>query len=84
MSDEVLSFSELAQSVKPGEYRHFKGGMYTVLGIARHSEDHSQEFVVYKAHKTGDLWVRPLSMFVEQVQRDGYKGPRFEYIETKT
>jgi hypothetical protein len=66
--------------LKPGIYKHFKGGMYTVLGVARHSEDETQEFVVYKSQKTGYLWIRPLKMFLEEVDRDGYKGPRFKYI----
>ena len=55
----------------PGRYRHFKGGEYEVLGIARHSE--TQELlVVYRPlyNETG-LWVRPVSMFLETVEHDG-------------
>jgi hypothetical protein len=69
--------SERARSLKPGIYRHFKGDEVKVIGVARHSEDHGQEFVVYD--HDGTLWVRPLSMFLENVERDGYKGPRFTF-----
>jgi hypothetical protein len=73
------SLSEAAQSLKTGAYRHFKGGIYTVLGVARHSEDPTQEFVVYK-NKDNKFWIRPLAMFLEHVDRDSYSGLRFIYI----
>jgi hypothetical protein len=61
----------------PGQYRHFKGGMYTVVGIATHSET-GEQLVVYRAlHGEGTLWVRPLSMFVENVTHEGKSKPRF-------
>jgi hypothetical protein len=83
MSSEILEPSELAKSLKPGKYRHFKGGEYEVLGVARHSENHTQELVVYKSLKTGSLWVRPLLMFTEMVEKPelNYSGPRFYLIE---
>ncbi|OGZ53333.1 MAG: hypothetical protein A3B25_03805 [Candidatus Ryanbacteria bacterium RIFCSPLOWO2_01_FULL_48_26] len=63
-----------------GKYRHFKGKEYRVIGIAQHSET-LEEFVVYqKLYDDGGLWVRPKAMFLEYVERDGYKGPRFVYI----
>lgn len=66
---------------KPGRYRHFKGMEYEVLGVAKHSET-LEPMVVYRAlYGEGGLWVRPLSMWSEEVERDGYKGPRFTYIE---
>ena len=80
MSDEVIPSSEQAQKLKTGNYRHFKGGMYKVLSVARHSEDPKQEFVVYQSLKTGYTWIRPLSMFLEHVNRDGYSGPRFVWL----
>jgi hypothetical protein len=67
--------------IKLGSYQHFKGGLYTVIGVAQHSEDETQEFVVYKNQKTDQLWIRPLQMFLEEVDRDGYKGPRFKFLE---
>ena len=66
--------------IRPGRYRHFKGGEYEVLGIARHSET-QETMVVYRAlYGEMGLWVRPVSMWNEAVFRDGYSGPRFVYI----
>lgn len=67
--------------VKPGKYRHFKGGSYEVLGSARHSET-GEDMVVYRAlYGDGGLWVRPAAMWNETVDRDGYHGPRFYLLE---
>ena len=66
--------------IRPGKYRHFKGNEYRVVGMARHSET-MEEMVVYQALcGEGGLWVRPAHMWSEQVDRDGYSGPRFAYI----
>lgn len=66
--------------IRPGRYRHFKGKEYEVLGIARHSETLA-EMVVYRAlYGEGGLWVRPAAMWDEQIDRDGYTGPRFQLI----
>lgn len=66
--------------IKPGKYRHFKGNMYEVIGIAKHSET-LEEMVVYRAlYGDGELWVRPASMWNETVQRGGKTFKRFEYI----
>ena len=65
--------------IKPGIYRHFKGGIYRVLYIAKHSEDLS-ETVVYQSCKDGSYWVRPAKMWNETVDRDGEIKPRFQYI----
>lgn len=68
------------ESIKPGRYRHFKGKEYEVLGVARHSET-EEELVVYRA-LYGDfgLWVRPVSMWNETVERDGKTFRLFTYI----
>jgi len=67
--------------IKPGKYRHFKGNMYEVIGVAKHSES-LEEMVVYRAlYGSGDLWVRPVSMWNETVKRDGKTFKRFEYVE---
>ena len=66
--------------MKLGKYRHFKGKEYEVLAIAKHSET-LEEMVVYRAlYGAGDVWVRPLAMFEEQVEKDGKVFPRFTYI----
>lgn len=63
-----------------GRYRHFKGGLYEVIGVARSSET-LVPTVVYRAlYGEGGLWVRPLAMFVEEIDVDGNRRPRFEFI----
>ncbi len=68
------------ETIRPGRYRHFKGNEYEVIGTARHSETR-EELVVYRA-LYGDfgLWVRPVSMWNETVERDGKTYRRFTYI----
>ena len=57
--------------MKLGKYRHFKGNEYEVLAVARHSET-DEKMVVYKAlYGDGEIWVRPLSMWEENITRDG-------------
>ena len=68
------------QDIKPGRYRHFKGGEYEVIGIGKHSET-LEEYVLYRAlYGEGGYWVRPASMWNETVKRDGKTYKRFEYI----
>lgn len=67
-------------SIKKGRYCHFKGGEYRVIDFARHSET-LEEMVVYEAlYGEGGLWVRPASMWNEEIERDGKKFKRFEFI----
>jgi cyclomaltodextrinase / maltogenic alpha-amylase / neopullulanase len=67
-------------SIKLGKYRHFKGGEYEVIGVARDSET-MQEMVVYRALYGGrELWVRSREMFSEIVQKEGAAVPRFEFV----
>ena len=67
--------------IKLGKYRHFKGNEYMVLGIANHSET-LEQMVVYQAlYGKKELWVRPISMWNEFVDKDGYHGPRFTFVE---
>jgi cyclomaltodextrinase len=66
--------------IKLGRYRHFKGNMYEVTGIARHSETLA-EMVVYRAlYGDGGLWVRPAEMWNEVVEYNGKFVKRFEFI----
>ena len=70
--------------IRLGRYRHFKGGEYEVVGIARHSETR-EDMVVYRAlYGEGGLWVRPASMWEETVTRDGKTFQRFTYIGEET
>lgn len=79
MNVDLPPLSDEAQNLKPGTYRHYKGGVYEVLGVSRHSET-LEELVVYRAQRDGSLWVRPLAMFLETVEVDGRTVPRFERI----
>ena len=64
-----------------GKYRHFKCGEYEVLYMAKHSET-GEEMVVYRAlYGAGEVWVRPLKMWEERVEKDGKITPRFLKIE---
>ncbi len=67
--------------VAPGIYRHFKGSLYFVAGLAQHSET-SEDFVVYYPLYPSEvkMFVRPLAMWNEQIERDGYSGQRFVKI----
>ncbi len=66
--------------LEPGLYEHFKGMRYQVIDVARHSES-LEYMVVYKA-LYGDfgLWVRPLTMFTEIIERDGVQLQRFKRL----
>ena len=70
--------------IKKGTYKHYKGNLYKVIDVVRHSET-LEELVLYKPlYKSkeypGQLWVRPLKMFVETVKVNGKKQPRFNYV----
>ncbi len=57
--------------IEIGKYRHFKGKEYEVLYVAKHSET-LEDMVVYKAlYGEMGIWIRPLSMFCEEITRDG-------------
>ena len=67
--------------LKSGKYRHFKGGEYELLFVARHSET-LEPMVVYRAlYGEGGVWVRPASMWTETVERNGERFPRFSPAE---
>jgi len=65
----------------PGRYRHYKGGLYEVIGTARHSET-LEPLTLYRAlYGEKGLWVRPAAMFGEDVTVDGILQPRFTLIQ---
>jgi hypothetical protein len=78
-----VSFESIqTMKLKTGKYKHYKGKLYEVIGIAKHSET-LEELVVYKAlyqPKGENLWVRPLKMFTEEIIVEGKKIPRFEFV----
>jgi hypothetical protein len=63
-----------------GRYRHFKGGEYEILAIARHSETQEPMVVYRPLYNDSGWWIRPLNMFLETVLRDGLEVPRFQYL----
>tara|TARA_R110002072_G_scaffold24747_3_gene83682 strand:+ start:18320 stop:18550 length:231 start_codon:yes stop_codon:yes gene_type:complete len=68
--------------MKPGLYRHYKGADYHVYAVVKHSET-EEELVLYKAlYGEFGLWVRPLSMFREQVKVKGKLQARFDFIKS--
>ena len=68
------------RKIKLGKYRHYKSKDYQVLGVAIHTET-DEELVIYKKlYDDYSLWVRPFAMFTEEVEVNGKKVPRFEYV----
>jgi len=68
------------KEIKKGIYRHYKGAQYRILNEAKNSET-QEEQVIYQDIKNEDkIWVRPKKMFLEEVEVEGGKKPRFEFI----
>ncbi len=65
--------------IKLGKYKHFKGGVYQVLGIAKQSET-LKELVIYQNFEKSDLWARPKLNFFQKVIVNGKEVPRFKYM----
>jgi len=75
----VISAAKYAH-IPLGKYRHFKGNMYELIEIAHHSET-QEPMAVYRAlYGEKGLWVRPLEMFLESIERDGKQLQRFQHI----
>lgn len=81
-----MPFSDMKnEEVKPGIYRHFKNILVRVIGVALDSETKA-EYVVYEKmedygdYKKGSLWIRPKSMFTENITRNGKIMPRFTFV----
>ena len=72
------------EEIKLGKYRHYKGNICQVIGVARNSEEPNQRLVIYShPNENGidQMWARPIEMFQENVEVNNYKGPRFEYLD---
>ncbi|MDH4287568.1 MAG: DUF1653 domain-containing protein [Aquincola sp.] len=75
----MSSFAPLPSTLL-GRYRHYKGGEYEVMGVARHSETHEPLVVYRPLYNDSGWWVRPPGMFFEMVVVGGVQRPRFEKI----
>jgi hypothetical protein len=70
--------------LKSGIYQHYKGPQYKVFYVATHSET-QEPLVIYQAlYGEHGMWARPLSMFLETVEKDGQTLPRFAYLGDAT
>ena len=72
----------MEKEIKLGEYEHYKGKKYRVHGVVKHSET-LEDLVLYEPLYEGSsakLWVRPLAMFLEDVEVGGKKVPRFKFL----
>jgi hypothetical protein len=72
---------KIEKTLKRGIYRHYKGNLYEVLSIARHSET-EEWMIVYRTlyEETSTVWVRPYEMFTESVELKDKMVKRFEYM----
>lgn len=70
----------MSELIPLGLYRHYKGKDYSVVGFAKDSESRHLMVLYVPLYGDGGYWVRPLSMFTEQVEVDGKIVPRFKFI----
>ena len=66
--------------IKIGLYRHYKGNVYRVIAVGKHSET-LEDMVIYQGVKNGEYWVRPAQMWNEDVCVNGETLKRFSPIE---
>lgn len=70
--------------MRQGIYQHYRGNLYQVMGLSRHSET-LEEMVVYQAlYDDYGLWVRPRALFEETILHEGQQCPRFRYLYSTT
>lgn len=75
-----LCYNNYMQEIIVGKtYQHYKGNLYKILALARHSET-GEEMIVYQNTEKGDIWVRPKHMWNEMVDVNGEKVLRFKQL----
>ena len=62
-----------------GIYKHFKGDYYLVEEVAKDSETKEAMVVYRRLYGEGDLWVRPLDMFLSEVDHEKYPKVKQKY-----
>lgn len=77
----------MKKEIKLGKYKHYKGKYYQVLGVVHHSET-LEKLVIYRALYNSEefgknaLWARPIDNFLETINKNGQKMPRFKFINS--
>ena len=66
--------------MKLGIYLHYKGNLYQVIDVAKHSETEEEHVVYRPLYGERGLWIRPYTMFNETIERDGKQLERFRYL----
>ncbi len=68
-------------TLKLGVYKHYKGNKYLVIGLAKHSEtlEHMVVYTTLYDNQESKMWIRPLTMFFEEIEINGIKQARFTY-----
>ena len=85
-NNELLNASQINQIQAGQLYQHYKGRIYKIIALARHSEDSHSIMVIYQAQYVCDtfgpnpIWARPVEMFRDIVFKDGKKQKRFNKI----
>ncbi len=69
--------------LKIGTYQHFKGNFYEVLHVAKHSETEEFMVVYHPKNQPEDIWVRPLIMFDDTIEKQGKRVKRFKFTEER-
>ena len=70
----------MIKTLENGIYQHYKGNKYQVEGLVTHSETEETMVLYRPLYGNRALWVRPFDMFIENVEIDGIKKPRFKFI----
>lgn len=78
--NKQMSMNTKTSELQPGIYKHYKNNYYKVIGTGTHTETH--EVMVYYQALYGEygFWLRPISMFTENIIVDGQSRCRFEYV----
>ena len=61
-------------------YQHYKGNIYKLVAIAKHTESGEKQVVYQDVSDSSKVWVTPCERFIESVEHNGVKQPRFSYV----